>query len=179
MHHVFSGIDHVLFIVALLLAKTSFKEIIKVTVTFTIAHSITLVLAALGIISVPSGIVEVFIACSIAYVAWAGVFLPKTHALQKSNSKLAVVFLFGLFHGLGFAGILREISIPSQHVTSSLLFFNIGIEIAQIIIVLYALAFMFLVRDKIWYQKLIQGVAVVIISISLVWVVQRIFGLIL
>ena len=109
VHHILSGPDHILFVLSLLLVYLGLKEILKLTVTFTVAHSITLLLAGAGIIRLSPHVTEPLIALSIVYVAIATVFFGKSELVGGEKGKLASVFIFGLFHGLGFAGLLTEI----------------------------------------------------------------------
>ncbi len=174
--HILEGIDHVLFLVALLLSFVSLREIIKLTGAFTIAHTITLLLAGASVLTVSTKIVEPLIAFSIAYVAITTVFLKNTLALGKSKYKLATVFFFGLFHGLGFAGILQEIQIPKDRFFSSLISFNLGIEVGQIVIIAAAFPVIYFLRKKIWYGTFIKVVAAIISMIAIFWGFERILS---
>ena len=173
--HILSGPDHILFVLSLLLAFLSWREILKLTTTFTIAHSITLVLAGTGILTLSSKIVEPMIALSIAYVAITSVFFKRHAFIGKNKGKIAAVFFFGLFHGLGFAGLLKEIQIPQDKFVSSLFSFNIGIEFGQLIIVACAFPLIYLFRHKPWYPFAIKIVAGIIAGIAIFWFFQRIF----
>jgi hypothetical protein len=172
--HILSGPDHILFVLTLVLVFLSLKEILTLTGTFTLAHSITLVLAGTGLVLLPTRVVEPIIALSIACVAVTSVFLKST-VIQSSRAKIALVFFFGLFHGLGFAGLLEEIQIPPDRFFSSLAGFNIGIELGQLIILALVLPLIYYFKDKIWYAKAIKVPAVAIISVSLFWFIERIF----
>ena len=173
VRHILSGPDHILFVLSLLLVFISWREIFKLTGTFTIAHSITLVLAGTGILVLSSRIVEPFIALSIAYVAVTSVFFKNTKFIGENRGKIAAVFFFGLFHGLGFAGLLREIQIPADKFVSSLIAFNLGIEAGQIVIVSLAFPFIYFFKDKPWYPMAIKIFAGIIATIALVWFIQR------
>ncbi len=175
IEHILSGPDHILFVLSLLLVFTGFKDILKVTSVFTVAHSITLILAGAKVLTLSSHIVEPLIAVSIAYVAITTVFLKNVKFFQSLNGKRAGIFFFGLFHGLGFAGLLRDLGIPDDRFISSLLFFNVGIEIGQIVIVALALPLIFGFYKKTWYPKIIKIFAVLISLLAFGWVVQRIF----
>lgn len=131
--HLLFGLDHVLFLLALLLGAKRLRDVVKVASAFTIAHSVTLVLAALGWVSVPGWIVEPLIALSIAFVAVDNLLSPKT------SHRLPVVFGFGLLHGLGFAGALSVDGPLSVSTLADLVSFNVGIELVQLTII--ALAF--------------------------------------
>ena len=174
-NHILSGYDHILFILSLLLIFISWKEILKLTGTFTVAHSITLILAVTGAITLSPRIVEPLIALSIAYVAFTTVFLRGKLFVGEERGKIASVFFFGLFHGLGFAGLLKEIKIPDDKFISSLVSFNIGIEFGQIFIVLLVFPFIYFFRHKLWYPKTIKVFASIIIAVALYWFIQRVF----
>lgn len=173
--HILSGPDHILFVLSLLLIFTGFKDILRLTSVFTIAHSITLILAGTKILTLSSRIVEPLIALSIAYVAITTVFFKKIKFFQSLHGKRAGIFFFGLFHGLGFAGLLRDLGIPDDRFISSLLFFNLGIEVGQIVIVALALPLIFGFYKKHWYGILIKILAILISIIAFGWVIQRIF----
>ncbi|CAN5155756.1 hypothetical protein BH11PAT3_BH11PAT3_2470 [soil metagenome] len=177
INHILSGPDHILFVLSLLLIFISWKDILKLTTTFTISHSITLILAGTGILTLTPRIVEPIIALSIAYVAITSVFFKGKKFMGENRGKIAAVFFFGLFHGLGFAGLLKEIKIPDDKFVSSLLSFNLGIEGGQITIVLVALPFIYLFRKKTWYPLVIKIFAGIIAGIAIIWFVQRIFFL--
>ena len=173
--HILSGSDHILFVLTLVLVFVSIREILKLTGTFTIAHSITLVLAGSGILTLPSRVVEPLIALSIAYVAVTSVFFKGKKFFGENKGKVVMVFFFGLFHGLGFAGLLKEIQIPSGRFVSSLFSFNIGIELGQLIILAIVLPPIYFFRDKPWYPKVIKVIAAVITAVALYWIIQRVF----
>ncbi len=175
VQHILSGYDHILFVLSFLLVFVSLKEVLKYTSTFTIAHSITLILAVTGVLTLNPRLVEPVIAFSIAAVAIITVFLPKKSFLGSPRAKLLIIFSFGLFHGLGFAGLLKEIQVPPDKFLASLFSFNIGIELGQLIIVAAALPFIYLLRNKSWYPKLIKVAAVFIAGIAIFWMIQRIF----
>lgn len=174
IEHILSGPDHILFVLSLLLVVTSVKEILQLTSTFTIAHTITLLLAGFGLVTLSPHIVEPLIAFSISYVALTTIFF--THWLHRRNIRdtIGTVFFFGLFHGLGFAGLLRDIRLPSDRFLSSLIAFNLGIEGGQILIVASVLPFLLYYRNKWWYPRLVTTIAIVIAGIGMVWGVQRI-----
>lgn len=176
VHHILSGADHILFVISLLLVFVSLREILKLTITFTIAHSITLVLAGLGLITLSTRITEPLIALSIAYVALTTVFFGAKKYFGSTKAKVATVFFFGLFHGLGFAGLLEEVHVPKENLVSSLFSFNIGIEVGQLIIVAIALPLILWAKNKGWYSKLIKVLAVIIGIFGVVWAIQRIVG---
>ena len=176
MHHILSGPDHVLFVLSLLLVFTGIGSILKFTGTFTIAHSITLILAGSGLLTLSSDIVEPIIALSIAVVAISTVFFKDNKYLGDIRTKLGIVFFFGLFHGLGFAGLLQEIQVPEDKFLFSLISFNIGVELGQLLIVLIPLPFIYFFRNKKYYQHSIKVIAASIATVALYWMVQRIIG---
>ena len=108
MNHILTGYDHLLFLLSLLIARQTFKQIATTITAFTIAHSITLTLTVLGMIDVPSSFVEPAIALSICYVALENIFR------QKISYRWVITFVFGLIHGMGFADILKEMNIPKN-----------------------------------------------------------------
>ena len=132
IHHIFIGPDHILFMVGLLLLGGGLARLIKVVTTFTVAHSITLALAVLGLLSVPGRIVEPLIALSIVYVGFENL---RTQPGRR-DWRTRIAFGFGLVHGLGFASVLRELGLPREALGWSLLAFNLGVEIGQACIVL-------------------------------------------
>ncbi|RAP75757.1 HupE/UreJ family protein [Paenibacillus montanisoli] len=128
-HHIMIGLDHILFVIALLLTATSFRSLIKIATIFTLAHSVTLGLTAFHVLNVPAEVIEPLIALSIAYVAVEAFFL--------SGSKIRpfVVFGFGLVHGIGFAGALEMTGAVSTSSLLSLAAFNIGVELGQLLVI--------------------------------------------
>ena len=129
IEHIFLGYDHIAFLVAIVLWARRLVPVIKVVTAFTIAHSITLSLAALQIVVIPSAIVEPAIAASIIFVAVENFFS------RNVDGRWRVAFVFGLIHGFGFAGALQEMGLPANAVVPALAAFNIGVEIGQVAIV--------------------------------------------
>lgn len=127
------GFDHILFVLSLFLLSPRLKPIIVQSTAFTVAHSVTLCLAAYHIITPPARIIEPLIALSILYVALENIFSPKLKA-----SRIGVVFVFGLVHGLGFAGALSEMGLPENAYFTSLVMFNVGVELGQLTVILLA-----------------------------------------
>ncbi len=192
-HHIFIGLDHILFLVALLLPavvrrrreqgelastaawepvdsfKDAFLYILKIVTLFTIAHSITLSLAALGFINLSSRIVESIIAVSIALAAYHNI----RPLINRGESIIA--FVFGLFHGMGFASVLGEKGLNNEFMTLSLLGFNIGVEFGQILIICLIFPILFLLRKTSFYPKLIFWGSILLIIIAFYWVFERLF----
>lgn len=132
IEHILSGFDHLLFVMALLFLVGFNRRLLFTITAFTLAHSLTLALSALGLLTLRSPPVEATIALSIVLVAAEALHGQRT--LSRRWPAL-VAFLFGLVHGLGFAGALREIGLPAQHLSMALLTFNVGVEIGQLLVV--------------------------------------------
>ena len=169
------GTDHVLFVLSLLLIYTTFRREVLLLTVFTLAHSISLIVAGTGILTLSSRVVEPIVALSITYMAITSVFLKHIKMFGGHGNKVSTVFIFGLFHGLGFAGLLKDIQVPDERFISSLLSFNVGIEFGQFAIVAAVLPFIYLFRNKKWYPKAVKVVAVTIATVGLFWGFQRIF----
>ncbi|TWA90025.1 HupE/UreJ family protein [Bradyrhizobium stylosanthis] len=133
IEHIFLGYDHIAFLIAVVLWARRLVPVIKIVTAFTVAHSLTLSLAALNVLAVPSRIVEPTIAASIVFVAAENFFS------RDVDRRWRVAFLFGLIHGFGFAGALREIGLPPDAIVPALAAFNVGVEIGQIAIVAIAM----------------------------------------
>lgn len=167
--HIITGYDHLLFLFALLLRMQTFKQYAAIVTSFTIAHSITLSLAVLGWITLPSRFVEAVIAFSICYVAAENIFR------KEIRHRWSITFLFGLIHGLGFASILRDMSIPKSHLAVALLNFNLGIEAVQLLLVLLLLpllSFLFKLKSS---RKIVTYGSYAIVVMGAFWLIQRIF----
>ncbi len=165
------GLDHILFIVGLFLLSARLKPLLWQVSTFTLAHSITLALGVLGILVVPSFIVEPLIAVSIVYVALENIFLA-----HMSRWRLLVVFLFGLLHGQGFAGALTEFGLSTNNIASGLIGFNLGVELGQLSVILICFALVgFWFAKKEWYRQVVVIPASTVIGlIGAYWVVERV-----
>lgn len=177
IRHILEGYDHILFVLSLLLTFVTLRQMMKSITAFTLAHSITLILAGLNVVTLGSRLVESMIAFSIAFVAIGTVYFRRITFFSSLESKISMIFLFGLFHGLGFAGLLKTLSIPEGEFLPSLLFFNVGIEIGQLCIIAAALPFILCFRNKRWYPQAIKVLAAVIAAIALYWFAQRAFGI--
>ena len=166
------GLDHILFVLGLFLLSRSWKPVVTQVTAFTLAHSITLGLAAAGLINVPAKVVEPVIALSIAAIAIENVFRPR-----YTYWRLAVVFLFGAFHGLGFASGLVERPIPKDSFLLALTGFNLGVEGAQLSIIALAFALTFWIKDEQKYRRWIVIPASAAIALTgIVWAVQRLWA---
>jgi hydrogenase/urease accessory protein HupE len=146
VEHILLGIDHLLFVLALLLLVRSWGRLVGTITAFTIAHSITLVAATLGLVHVPPKPVEAAIALSIVFVAAEVVHGRQGQKGLTERWPWVVAFVFGLLHGLGFAGALREVGLPENAIPSALLFFNLGVELGQLAFVGAVLAVLASVR---------------------------------
>jgi hypothetical protein len=172
LHIVPRGLDHILFVTALVLGNRRLRGLLALLTAFTLAHSLTLALSALGHISLPSKPVEVVIALSVAYAAAEAVLRR-----QPSRWQPLVVFAFGLLHGLGFAGVLSELGLPAEHRVWSLAAFNVGVELGQISVV-GALAVGFgWCQERPWFQRaLVRPAATAVCVVALYWIAERMFA---
>ena len=166
------GLDHILFVLGLFLLSNNIKQLLQQVTAFTLAHSITLGLAMYGVVSVPSYIIEPVIALSIAFVAIENMMTTKLKPWR-----IFVVFAFGLVHGMGFAGALKELGLPQSQFLNAHITFNIGVELGQLTVILCAfLACGLWFRRKEWYRKRIVIPASFIITlVAAYWTVERIF----
>ena len=166
------GFDHILFVLSLFLLSPKLKPVLWQATAFTVAHSITLGLAMYKIITPPPAIVEPIIALSIMYVALENIFSP---TLKKS--RIGSVFLFGLVHGMGFANALGSVGLPQNAYLSSLVMFNVGVELGQIAVILSAY-FLFgkWFGNKAYYRKnMVIPLSVLITIMAGYWTVERLF----
>jgi hypothetical protein len=166
------GLDHILFVLGLFLLSRSVGPLIWQVTTFTIAHTVTLALATLGFVHVPASIVEPIIAASIAAIALENIFHPR-----YTPWRLIIVFVFGLVHGLGFAGALSELDLPKASLAIGLVGFNLGVEAAQLAVIALALLATAWLRDPARYRQwiVIPGSAL-IAAFGLWWAVQRVLS---
>lgn len=176
VEHILLGIDHLLFVLALLLLSTGAWQLVKTVTAFTVAHSITLGLATLGIVHVPSGPVEAVIALSIVFVAAEILRARRGQEGLATRMPWIVAFTFGLLHGFGFAGALSEIGLPEGQIPVAMLFFNLGVEAGQLLFVASVLGLaaaarqMQLARPR--WAALVPPYAIG--SAAMFWVFQRV-----
>ncbi|WP_425639043.1 HupE/UreJ family protein [Algoriphagus yeomjeoni] len=198
VYHIWIGLDHILFLIALLIPSVivyrpkdpkrrwlgikytdfepekSFKialiSVVKIITIFTLAHSVTLSLAALELVNLPSRLVESIIAISIGMAAFHNIvpFLNKKEWL--------IILIFGLFHGFGFASVLAEQSRGGEYLVYSLVGFNIGVELGQLAIILIAFPILFLLSRVKLYYIIVVGFSLLLIAISTYWIIERAFG---
>jgi hydrogenase/urease accessory protein HupE len=176
VEHILLGIDHLLFVLALLILAAGTWSLVAAVTAFTAAHSITLALATLGFVHVPSKPVEAVIALSIVFVAAEIVHGSRGRAGLAASAPWLVAFTFGLLHGFGFAGALSEVGLPQGHVLIALMFFNVGVEVGQILFVAAVLVIAALIRRNrsplpLWAR---QVPAYAIGSVAMFWVIERI-----
>jgi hypothetical protein len=194
--HIWIGLDHILFIIALILPsvirkktpeelaetgglfwkpvdkfKPAFLYILTVITFFTIAHSITLALASLNVVNLPSNFVEATIALSIALAAYNNI-----NPIFK-HREWVIAFAFGLFHGFGFASVLGDKGLGGDFMVLSLLGFNVGVEIGQVLIICFAFPILFLIRQLSVYKLLLKYGSVLLIFISIYWFIERAFSI--
>ncbi len=170
-HHVVPlGLDHMLFILGLFLMVPQWKPLLKQSLMFTLAHSVTLALSILGFISLPSKLVEILIAFSIAFIGVENLVSKKV-----GNLRLGLVLAFGLIHGMGFASVLAEKleGLPRQRLTVPLVSFNVGVELAQITVL--CLAFLVLWPLRKWENKVQVLGSILVTCAGLGWMIERIF----
>ena len=173
VHIVPEGADHILFVLGLFLLSPRLRPLVWQVTAFTVAHAVTLTLAALGYVSLPSGLVEPLIALSIAYVGIENALVDRL-----TRWRPAVVFGFGLLHGLGFAGVLGELGLPEQERLLALVTFNAGIELGQLAVILAAALSFGWFRSKKWYRAwLAVPASAAIALVGLAWTVERALGI--
>ncbi|MEV4110657.1 HupE/UreJ family protein [Nonomuraea sp. NPDC049695] len=170
--HLLSGLDHILFLIALLIGARRLRDVVVTASAFTVAHSITFLLAAMGVVDVPGAIVEPVIAASIIVVAVANLLGRQEDKLGKW--RLPIVFAFGLIHGLGFAGALDIKESGSWHLLLSLLSFNVGIEVTQLAIIAVLFPLLVLLRRTSAARWAVAAMSVPIVAVSLYWFFDRI-----
>lgn len=186
--HIWIGLDHILFLIALMLPsvlvlrnkqwepvesfKPAFLKILGVVTSFTVAHSITLTLAALDVVSLPSQLVESIIAGSIIVAALYNLF-PRVAVREW-----VIAFVFGLFHGFGFASVMADIGMLGEFMALSVLGFNVGVELGQIAIIAVVFPVLYLIRNARWYIPVVVRLgSMALIFVACIWLVERILGI--
>ncbi len=186
--HILTGYDHILFLLGLLLIAMHIKYLLKVVTSFTIAHSVTLGLAALNVLRLPSRFTESLIALSIAYVAFENLWIKfvhrrgggtvsYTHWFANPKNRWTITAAFGLIHGFGFSSVLRNIGIPQGQILTSLFSFNLGVEAGQLLIVSWIFPYIWLSRNEKWHDTLVRVLSVLIGIVGVYWFVIRAFVL--
>lgn len=171
-HIIPEGFDHILFVCGLCLLSRKVKVILWQATAFTVAHSITLALSMKSIIMAPSAIVEPVIALSILFVAVENLLLS-----ELKPWRIILVFMFGLIHGMGFASSLNEIGLPRNKFLTSILSFNVGVELGQVTVILAVFLLLILpFKNKEVYRKwIVFPVSILIGLIALYWTIERVF----
>ncbi|HEX7833443.1 MAG TPA: HupE/UreJ family protein [Thermoanaerobaculia bacterium] len=172
-HIVPLGLDHILFVIGMFLLTPRIKPVLMQVTAFTIAHTITLALTMYGLIAISPRIVEPLIALSIAYVAIENLTTTKLHPWR-----VAIVFAFGLLHGMGFAGVLQELGLPRSQAAYALVAFNVGVELGQLTVIaaMYALLVSW-TQHRPWYRpRLVIPASLAIAAMGVFWMVQRVVG---
>ena len=186
--HIWIGFDHILFLLSLLLPavlhfasgrwqpgegfKPAFWDVLRIVTAFTVAHSITLSLAALGVINIPSRLVESAIALSVVLAAANNVF-PLVH-----GRRWVVAFFFGLIHGFGFASVLADLGLPRDALVLALVGFNVGVEVGQLAIVSAFLPLAYALRRTGFYRSAVLfGGSIAIMAVASIWLAERAFDL--
>jgi hydrogenase/urease accessory protein HupE len=172
VHHILIGPDHLLFLVGLLLLGGSLRQLVLVVSAFTVAHSITLSLAVLRVVAPPPWLIEPAIALSIVYVGADNLTVRDGRDMRKW-----IAFAFGLIHGFGFASVLREMDLPARALGWSLLSFNLGVEVGQLLVVVPVAATLALIRarsERLGRQLAFAG-SLVVIAAGAFWFVQRVW----
>lgn len=174
VEHILGGADHVLFVLSLILVWIPLRKLLLIITTFTVAHSVTLLLAGTNTLTLSSQITEPIIALSIIYVAMMNAFFSEKFSGKNIRNVLATVFAFGLFHGLGFAGVFAHIAIDAEFKLSSLLFFNVGVEVGQIMILAVGVPALFFLRKFRHSDTFIKAFAFGISLLAFSWFLERI-----
>ena len=172
IHHILIGPDHLLFLVGLLLLGGTVRQLLLVVTSFTVAHSITLSLAALNIVTPPARLIEPAIALSIVYVGADNIL-----AKGGRDVRVWIAFTFGFIHGFGFANVLREMDLPGRALGWSLFSFNFGVEIGQLLVVVLVASTLAALRSRSEWagRHLAFAGSVVVIAAGAFWFVQRVF----
>lgn len=166
------GLDHILFVVGLFLLAAKWRPLLWQVSAFTLAHTLSLALSMTGVVSLPSRLVETLIAASIAYVAAENLFTDQLRPWRP-----ALVFGFGLLHGLGFAGVLRELGLPDGEWVQALISFNVGVELGQLTVIGLAFLAVGWFRDRPWYRaRIVRPASALIALIGVYWALERGLG---
>ncbi|HLW48627.1 MAG TPA: HupE/UreJ family protein [bacterium] len=172
IEHILTGYDHMLFLLSLLMVGATLPQLLRIVTAFTVAHSITLSLAVLGLVDLPLRWVESAIALSITYVAAENVWRGR----GALGSRWLVTFGFGLVHGLGFASALTELHLPHANLAASLVGFNLGVEMGQVSVILLATLALDAFRQYGWAPVFRRWVSAAAALTGCVWFVQRVLG---
>ena len=168
IEHILTGYDHLLFLLALLVAGRGMRQLVAIVTSFTVAHSLTLAVATFGLIEPPPRLIEAAIALSIAYVGIENLLV------EDVRGRWRLTFVFGLVHGFGFANVLREMELPRAALASSLFTFNAGVELGQVAVLLVVWPVLRAVQKSAYAVTITRAVSAVVIACGVVWFVQRV-----
>lgn len=171
IEHILTGYDHIAFLIGLIVIGLSIREVLKIITAFTIAHSITLLLAALQLITLSSRFVESVIAVSICYIALENLFR------KEVKYRWLITFCFGLIHGFGFASALQELIVGKSNLIISVVSFNLGVETGQLMIFFVLLPVLYLLKQKMDFRRVTAGVSLAIFILGFTWLIERLFDL--
>jgi len=178
IEHILEGYDHLLFVIALVLLIGRTGTVIKAATAFTLAHSITLIGSTLGLVGLAQAPVEALIALSIVFLAVEIIKRDPANPSLAERKPWLIAFLFGLIHGFGFAGALREIGLPESDLPTALLTFNLGVEAGQLVIIAAVLALLFALRrfrPQVLAPAVVSATYVIGITASF-WFIERLWG---
>lgn len=179
VEHILLGVDHLLFVAALLMLVDGWRRLVATVTAFTVAHSITLAGATLGVLSAPTALIEALIALSIVFVAAEVIQKRRGDDTLAIRRPWLIAFAFGLLHGFGFAGALSDVGLPENAVPAALLFFNVGVEAGQLLFIAAAMSLAFVakrflrVRSSAWPV----GFATLIGVMAGFWTVERVVAI--
>jgi hydrogenase/urease accessory protein HupE len=184
VEHIFSGYDHLAFLLGLLLLGGTLSQLAAIVSSFTVAHSVTLALSALGLVALPPSLVEPAIAASVVAVAVENLWALRrrsdsaTRVQQAIGRRWRLTFAFGLVHGFGFAGVLRELELPRAALAAGLVSFNVGVECGQLVLLLVAVPLLRALGRRTAIQSSGRpALSWSIAALGLVWFGQRVAGL--
>ncbi len=175
MGHIFTGYDHILFLLSVILLARNFKQIVILVTSFTLAHSFTLILAGFHIVSLSAHIVEPAIAATILYMAWRNIRSLKDTAEIPHEHRVPLTFAFGLVHGLGFASALAETTIPQIFFVPALITFNVGIELGQLSILALVLPILWYIDSTAYRIQILKYFSYCVCFVAAIWILTRIF----
>jgi hydrogenase/urease accessory protein HupE len=179
IEHILTGYDHLVFLFGLLLIPARLRSLLAIITAFTIAHSLTLGIAVLGIWTPPASVVEPAIALSIAYVGVEDLLASSERSKWKPDpaKRWRITFPFGLVHGFGFASALKEIGLAKASIPTALVAFNLGVESGQLAVLSVVLPLLIALRKKAWLtDRGVRLASIVVIAAGLVWFVARVVG---
>ncbi|WP_394851293.1 HupE/UreJ family protein [Pendulispora rubella] len=179
VHHILTGFDHLAFVISLVLVVTSLRELALVITSFTLAHSITLALGALDIVCPPAAFIEPTICVTILFVAIENLILARGVSLPSLRWRPTLTFAFGLIHGFGFSNQLRELGLRAHGLAKTLVAFNLGVELGQLLVVLplfFALGYIvkWFTNPSRAKRRIVFGTSGIVAALALVWLTERI-----